>query len=665
MKKNSHNLFGIDTGHFDNRNIKGKYKKSWTEESLYFDEKIGKQVTTPYSVNHIGTSFTEKKVKIFFIFLMTFFVLLIGRFVYLQIIRGNYYYSAAENNRQRIIPIPAERGLIFDRNSIQLTKNIPSFSLAVVPQDLPRKSDERQKIVDQLSFLTGKAPEEISSILDEYGSYSYESVVIQENLNYDTALNIIIKTGELPGIEILRGSKRLYLNDFGEEFSTSTPHSLSHVLGYIGKLNKQELDEKRPLGYLPSDNIGKTGLEKSYETFLRGIYGKKRIEVDSLGKEQSILAQEAPVAGSHLEMAIDSKIQNKLEEIINHYLQTSGKNRAAAIALDPRNGEVLALVSLPAFDDNDFSGGISVEKYKKYIENENQPLYNRAINGLYPSGSTAKIAIAAAALQEGIINPGTSFLSNGGLQIGQWFFPDWQAGGHGVTNVRKALAWSVNTFFYYIGCGYNDFVGLGVEKIVYYLKEFGFSKKTEIDIPGEVEGFLPSKEWKQQTKNEKWYVGDTYNLSIGQGDLLVTPLQIANMTAVIANGGTLYQPHIVKSIINPVTQEKTEVKVKTLNQNFINVENLRTVKFGMKDCVDFGSCRRLSLLPFSTGGKTGTAQWNNNKANHAWFTSFAPYDNPEIVLTILVEEGIEGSAISAPIAYDFYRWWWNYKNGLN
>ena len=198
-----------------------------------------------------------------------------------------------------------------------------------------------------------------------------------------------------------------------------------------------------------------------------------------------------------------------------------------------------------------------------------------------------------------------------------------------------------------------------------YLREFGFANKTNIDIPGEAEGFLPSKEWKENTKGERWYVGDTYNLSIGRGDLLVTPLQIANMTSVIANGGILYEPHVVKAIIDPVTQNKQEIKSKIINQNFINIQNLQTIKLGMKDCVDYGSCRRLSLLPFSTAGKTGTAQWNNNKPNHAWFTSFAPYDNPEIVITVLVEEGEEGSAIAAPIAYDFYRWWWGYRSGTN
>ena len=206
--------------------------------------------------------------------------------------------------------------------------------------------------------------------------------------------------------------------------------------------------------------------------------------------------------------------------------------------MDSNNGEVLALVYLPTFDNNDFSGGISKEKYQAYANDKDNPLFNRVIGGVYPSGSTIKPVIAAGGLAEGIISPVTSFLSTGGLQVGDHFFPDWLAGGQGITNVRKALAWSVNTFFYYLGGGYNSFVGLGVDKIVFYLKKFGFSQKTDIDLPGEEFGFLPSREWKS-AKGEKWYIGDTYNISIGQGDILVTPLQIANMTAAVANGGKL------------------------------------------------------------------------------------------------------------------------------
>jgi len=319
----------------------------------------------------------------------------------------------------------------------------------------------------------------------------------------------------------------------------------------------------------------------------------------------------------------------------------------------------LALVSLPSFDNNDFSGGISKEKYSGYVNDPNAPLFNRAFGGNYPSGSTIKPVMAAAALQEGVITSNTSFLSNGGLRVGPWFFPDWQAGGHGITNVRKSLAQSVNTFYYYIGGGYDKFEGLGVDRIEEYLKKFHFSEALGIDLPGEVDGFVPSRLWKEQ-KNEKWYVGDTYNLSIGQGDLLVTPLQIAVMTSFFANGGTMYKPHVVKTLTDPVTKQKEEIKSIVLAQNMVRKDVIDTVRLGMKDCAEAGSCRRLALLPFTSAGKTGTAQWNKNKANHAWFTSFAPFENPEIVVTVLVEEGEEGSRIAAPIAYEFYRWW-----GLN
>ena len=546
---------------------------------------------------------------------------------------------------------------------MQLTKNIPNFSLALVPQDLPRNKTDREVIIKKLAELTKQEEVGIRDTLNEYGSYSYESIVIEDDIDYDTALSILIASTDLPGIQIQRSSKRLYLTDIQKQnsFSTSTPNSFSHILGYIGKLNREELKDLYNRGYLPSDNIGKTGIEDTYEDFLRGNYGRRRIEVNAAGKEQSIIAEEEPKPGFHIKLTIDANTQSELEKIIQTSLDASQKYRASGIAIDPRNGEILALVSLPGFDNNDFSGGIDFDTYKKYTENEDNPLFNRSVAGTYPSGSIIKMGIAIAALQEGIIKNSTTFLSTGGLQVGPWFFPDWQAGGHGQTNVRKSIAWSVNTFYYYIGGGYNNFVGLGVDKITDYLRKFGFAQKTNIDLPSEQAGFLPSKEWKEKTKNERWYVGDTYNLSIGQGDVLVTPLQIANYTTTLANHGTIYKPHLVKSILDPITKEEQQIDPEVVSKNFVNQTHIDTVRLGMKDCVEYGACRRLSLLPFSSAGKTGTAQWNASKDDHAWFTAFAPFENPEIVITILVEEGGGGSEIAAPIAYEFLRWWGNYK----
>lgn len=626
--------------------LSGKYRRSWVEDNVVFARKTGRQVPLPHSNSHVNSSFENKIASWFFIFLSAIFVLICGRIFYLQIIAGSDYRALAEKNRQRIIPIPAERGLIYDRNGAGLTANIPSFSIAVIPQDLPRQESKRAPLIKKLAELSGQSENSIRQILQEYGAYSYESIIIQENIDYDTALKLLIAAADLPGIQIQRGSKRHYEN-----------YPLAHIIGYIGKLNQTELSNFYQKKYYPSDSIGKTGVEKSYETALRGTFGRRRIEINAKGKEQTALAEEAPTPGQHVKLAIDLEMQKTLEKIIKNSLRASDKKRAAGIVMNPNNGEILAMVSLPAFDNNDFSGGISVERYKTYIEDENKPLFNRAVGGSYPSGSSIKPAIAASALQEGIITPSTSFLSAGGLWVSKWFFPDWQAGGHGNTDVRKALAWSVNTFFYYIGGGYKNFTGLGPDKLKMWLEKFGFSRLSGIDLPGENDGFLPSPDWKQKTKNEQWYIGDTYNFSIGQGDVLVSPLQIANMTVSIANGGKLMEPHVVHSLIDPVTKKETEIAPRVIRENFISIKNLDTVRHGMRDCVTSGSCKRLASLPFSVAGKTGTAQWNSNKQNHAWFTSFAPFNSPEIVVTILIEEGGEGSAISATIAYEFYKWW--------
>lgn len=647
----------IDNG-FDDRSSSQdpKHAFAWVEESFTFDRPVGRQIVTSKNSAYIGNNFGKRHTALLLGLCCIVFAAILVRLVSLQLIQGEALYLVAEGNRQRIVPIPAERGLIYDRNGKLLTNNVPNFSLALTPQHLPRDKNDRQELVRRLADMTKRPEDDIWRLLDEYGAYSYESIIVQENLDYETALKVQIAAADLPGIHIVRGSKRLYLHG-----TPTTMLSLSHLIGYEGKLSREELDALYADGYLPSDVIGKTGIEKTYESYLRGVYGKKRVEVDALGREQSVLAEVAPDPGYHLVLSVDADMQKELETLIRRSLAANKKNRAVAVALDPRNGEILALVSFPPFDNNDFSGGISLEQYTAYLVNSDQPLFNRAIGGTYPSGSTIKPAIAAAALEEAIITPRSVFLSAGGLRIGEWFFPDWQPGGHGWTNVVASLANSVNTFYYYIGGGFEQFHGLGVGKIQEYLARFGFGSELGIDIPGEVSGFLPDEAWKRATKGEEWYIGDTYNLSIGQGDLLVTPLQIAAMTAAIANGGSLYRPHLVTSIRHPVSQKTIEVTPTMIRSNVVNRQHIDTVRLGMRACVGSGSCRRLADLPISVAGKTGTAEWREDRENHGWFTSFAPYDNPKIALTILVEEGGQGSRIAAPIAKEFYYWWWQYQ----
>lgn len=640
--------------------LKGKYSLDWVENSFCIGDDSQKSDLISSGVSHIGSSFSNKKFFFIFLFIVIFFVIIFARLINLQVLKGDYYYFKAENNRQRILPIVAERGLIYDREGRQLVQNIPNFSLAVIPQDLPKNEEELNKVISKLAQITDSDEEEIKNLIQKYKNYRMESIVIKENVEYEVALKIEVESVDLSGIYIQRGSKRLYLSsqdvlDIEDENNYQKNNTLSHVLGYLGKLNEAELAELYLQGYLPSDSIGKTGIEKVYENYLRGVYGKKKIEVNAFGKEQNILAEESPVPGDHIKLSIDYQIQSDLENIIKKKLKEIGKERASAVVLNPNTGEILALVSYPGFDNNDFSGGISYEKYQNYLENKNKPLFNRAISGNFPAGSVIKPAIATAALEENIINSRSSFLSSGGIQVGNWFFPDWLAGGHGNTNVRQSIANSVNTFYYYIGGGYGNFKGLGIFKINEYLSLFGFSKKTNIDLPAENAGFIPTPEWKTRIKNERWYVGDTYNVSIGQGDLLVTPLQIASMTAIIANNGTYYKPHVLYSVIDAKTNTEKIYEKEIIRKDFFDPYNLKLVRLGMEDCVDYGSCRLLKNLNFKTAGKTGTAQWSNNFNTHAWFTSFAPIEKPQIVVTIMVEEGGEGSMVAAPIAYEFYK----------
>ena len=323
------------------------------------------------------------------------------------------------------------------------------------------------------------------------------------------------------------------------------------------------------------------------------------------------------------------------------------------IALDPRSGAIRALVNYPAYDPNAFSQPGKFSESTVFFGDERQPLFNRAISGSYAPGSTIKPLIAAAGLQEGVITRNTSFLSTGGINIGIWSFPDWKSGGHGQTNVTKAIAESVNTFFYLLAGGDENIKGLGVEKITEYLSAFSWGKTTGIDLPNEAEGFLPSAEWKKEVKDERWYIGDTYHLGIGQGDVLVTPLQVAVGTAAIANGTTVYQPFIVA---DKVAQNSSRTEHKTKIP--INKSHIQTVQEGMRQAVLEGSARRLSSLPLAVAGKTGTAQFAGGIENtHAWFTSFAPYDTPELTVTVLLEKGGKGDEHAVPIAQEIWQWW--------
>ncbi len=672
--------FAVKEGRFKFGSLKDSvYYSDWTEQSFLSDSSSKEIVTR---------SFNFHKLKYFALIAVVALLFLITRAFWLQIVKNDYYYLLSEDNRLRAETIEPKRGIVYDKNLQPLVRNKANFVLYLRPIDLPKNELARDELIREIgavldgqnniaqaSPVISKDTESFSVISDTPSFYkikelistvkigsleSYQPLFIEDNIAYDKAMLIYLKLGNWPGVFLTNKIRREYLTSAVEGPTIATSSSLSHILGYTGKINDKELTT---LGkkYSMIDYVGKVGIEYSWEDALKGESGRKNIEVDALGRYKKIINEVPAKDGSNLLLSLDLELQKKVEEVAKIYLEKQKLTKASIIIINPNNGEIMAMVSLPAYDNNSFASGISQEEYNKFLNDDNQPLFNRAISGEFPSGSTIKPIFAAGALQEGVINENTSFLSTGGLRIGEWFFPDWKAGGHGITDVKNALAFSVNTFFYYIGGGYGDFKGMGLTGLVKYSKLFGLGEKAGIDLNGEAAGFVPTSAWKEQTKNEPWYIGDTYHFAIGQGDVLVTPLQVADYTAAIANGGTLYRPHLVSKILDSNNQVVQDIEPVIIRNNFIDANNINIVREGMRQTVVVGSGRALSFLPVTMAGKTGTAQWSSKKAPHAWFIGFAPYEKPELAITILVEEGVEGSTIAVPMARDILNWYFSQK----
>ncbi len=609
-------------------------RRTWAGEDGIFNVSTGEMIIPPIKT---------RKVVLFYLVISLLFIIFLGRIFYLQIIKNNYYSSYAARGRGiRVEVLKAKRGLFYDRNLKPLIKNVPNFSLNVIPAQFSEK--DNQEIINQIEqLLSADQKKEFENNLNQLPAYATESLPLVKTLEYAQSLLVQTIIYQNKGLEISLDDQREYAD----------PLASSHLLGYVGKISKTELTQHPD--YLFNDFIGKDGLEAFYEKYLRGQYGQQRIDVSAAGNEE-VIYNKPPVNGSDLVLTIDENLQKKLFDELSSAVCSNGNHGGAAVALNPNTGEVLALVSYPSFNNTLFSKGLSSAEYNQINQNPHRPLFFRTIAGEYPSGSVIKPVMATAALEEKIITPLTTMVSTGGIKLGEWFFPDWKPGGHGVTNVIKALAESVNTFFYYVGGGYGDFKGLGPEKIDTWLTRFGLGNLTGIDLFGERPGFVPTPQWKKEKKRGVWYPGDTYNLSIGQGDLLVTPLQVANYTAAIANNGTLYQPYLLKEIIQTDNQQIIKTLPKILNNNLASGQNLQVVRQGMRAAVVSGSARSLANLPVEVAAKTGTAQ-NKSGAPHAWFTCFAPYNHPQIVLTILIENGVEGSTAAAPAAKDVLAWW--------
>ncbi|MEK7620126.1 MAG: penicillin-binding protein 2 [Patescibacteria group bacterium] len=593
-------------------------------------------------------SISRKRLRMGIGIVLAVAALFIGRSAHLQIIRGEHFTVLSSQNKERVELVLPSRGLISDSEGTPLAWNEPAFVLTMTAVDLPL-SEERDTLFARVANLIGAQPTDLDLLLSQYAARPYDAIPIADDLPYESAIRLAIEVSDLPGFSLTTRTKRIY--------SSSAP-SLSHLLGYTGSLSVADFEEYEGEGYRLIDSIGKVGIEREHESLLRGIPGKLVYEVDALGRKLSILGKEDPTEGSNLTLTVNADFQKYIETQLQATLDRVGASRGSVVALDPRTGAVHALVSLPTYDVNEFSEGISTDRYAALTQDEDQPLFFRAISGEFPSGSTFKPVVAYAALAEGIVSEHTSFVSSGGLRIGQWFFPDWKAGGHGVTDIRKALSESVNTYFYIIGGGFDTVTGLGVERIVDYAERFGFGSLTGIDVPSEADGFLPSKEWKQDVKGERWYVGDTYHLAIGQGDFLTTPLQMAVATGVIANGGKKVTPYVVGSADGfgeQILQHAPPTDIDGLDSYALSI-----VRQGMRQTVTQGSARSLSTLSETVAGKTGTAQTPGDRPYHSWFTGFGPYEDPSIALVVLIEEGGESNDAAVPLARQILDWWFLY-----
>lgn len=594
---------------------------------------------------------SSERVRIRFgvIFLLVTLAMVTARVAYLQVIRGDTYRVASERNRTRLETLRAPRGIIFDRNQNPLLMNVPNFTLIATPADLPRSVDERQSIVVELAaVLKNLNLSTLSDTLVNAPTTSLEPLILAEHLSHDDAIRASTVIARLPGISVETVSTRSYID----------AQAAAHVIGYLGKPTQSELDGDSTLSTI--SEIGRMGVEQSYDQLLRGTDGVREVERDHLNKELQVLRSRNPIPGNNLVLSIDQGLQDTLFSSLQRTVDDLRVPGGAAVAIDPRSGEIRALVSYPSFNPNLFTTGGSKTEFESIFSNPNHPLFFRAVSGSYPSGSTIKPVVASAGLAEKTITERTIVQSTGGIRIGASSFPDWKAGGHGSTDVRKALAESVNTFFYTVGGGYGDIRGLGVDRLVEYFSLFGLGEKLGIDLPNESNGFLPTKSWRDKPTSPRWYLGDTYHLAIGQGYIDVTPLQVASFTATIANGGTLYRPHVLSKILNPDGSTLSTIAPDALRST-VSSNVLAIIRSGMRQAVTSGSARALADLPVPAAAKTGTAQFGEGDRTHAWLTSFAPFDRPEIVIAVVIEQGGEGHAEALPVAKDGLRWYFSHQ----
>jgi penicillin-binding protein 2 len=585
------------------------------------------------------------------------FVALSIQLARLQLVQGGEFQERAALNQLRVEPVIPSRGLIYDRNGAPVVENVPSFSAAVVAADLPK--DRSLEIAGAVEQLLGvPAADTVRRVEEARASNNpFNPVIVKDGLTQAEAFRVREELAQMPGVQVIVEPVRRYVA--GE--------IMSALLGYTGRVDEADYRELKDRGYLNSDRIGKAGVEATYEEYLRGTPGSKQIEKDASGREIRLINQVAAQAGNDLILSIDLDLQRKVTELTQ---AAARGGQAAAIVMDVNTGEILAMVSLPMYDNNALSGKIDERRLDQYLSDPKKPLVNHALAEQYPPGSIFKQITGAAALQEGVASPSTTITSNGFINVPNQYDPsviytfrDWSV--LGTLNFYGGVAMSSDVYFYYLAGGYHsyghNFDGLGIDRLAAYTRMFGLGRETGIDIAGEAPGNVPDPKWKEETWDEQWTLGDTYNMGIGQGFLAATPIQMVRVAAAVANGGKLLTPRVVREVRDAdghVIQGNDPV---IESQIPVSAGNFAIIREAMTQAVTWGTAKDGAVRGVQVAGKTGTAEFGQRFADgsyetHAWYSGFAPAGSPQVAVTVFLERGV-GATHAAPLGskiLDYY-----------
>ena len=563
------------------------------------------------------------------------------RLIELNIVKGAFYQNRSEANVTKEVKTPSPRGLIVDRYGTSLVENVPSFSVVINVADLYLNSEEQSNIISTISGILNLNQEEIEKDLEAINLERNSELLIAKNINLEDALHI--KSQKLPSIYVVDDYRRNYI--YGPVFS--------HILGYTAEVTQRDLEKNNKLDL--GDEIGKSGLELYYDDFLRGDKGRLIDFKDVRGEVIENHKIEKGTPGDTLKLTIDAELQEFFHDRMTLALRNLDRTSGVGLAMNPQTGEVLAALSFPTYDNNAFTNEDRSSERLPLLTSPERPLFNRFVSGVYNPGSTIKPLMALAALVEGVVTEKDIFFSKGYIEIPNPYNPDnpsrfvdWKP--NGWVDVYSSLAKSSNIYYYYIGGGFEDTIGLGIKRIKNWWQKFLLDVPSGIDLPGEAVGFLPDPEEKEIRTGSPWRVGDTYNISIGQGDFSITPLGLLDYISAIANGGKMMSPFLSTSHREPSVLEDISEEIK---------DYLPSIQTGMLHTTqkDYGTAYIMHDLPIEVAGKTGSAQVAGKTKTNAFFVGYAPYENPEIAILVLVEDAREGSLNTVPVAKEVLYWY--------